>query len=263
MLPYHKAVPQTDSPHEIKNEYIPSPLAVTSTQYLLYLHYGIQESDSGSRVIYKAAQKSYLDFSRREFFQKSASSNDRKACKKAIVSLLREEIPELLKSKSHVEFDERHHSLCEKILRIYSPVCRQSYGIAQRWVNLTLQNLAAVDSMRSIKGLPIEAARRFFHAPVDRYIVEAASCKTKGDFQHGLNLKCAPLKHEPFSPYEIDFYHNGKTQPYHLWEYEEYKGFQSAVRGKLGTLSDSRHYQDVLDWAVRAFLEVAQKRFIY
>ncbi len=189
MLSYRKAVSQADNRHEIKNEYIHSPLAVTSIQYLLYLHYGIQENDSGSRVIYKVAQKSYLDFSRREFFQKSASCNDREACKKEIVFLLGEEIPELLKSKSHVEFDEQHHTICEKILRIYSPV--------------------------------------------DQYIVEAASCRAEGDFQHGLYLKCAPLKHEPFSPYEIDFYRNGEIQPYHLWEYEEYKEFQNAVRGKL------------------------------
>lgn len=226
-------------------------------KYLLYSYYGVKESDSGSKFIYKAANRSYLDFCRRVYIPDHIPVERRCALERETEGLLSDMIPALLETGDQEAFDCKHHEVCEAVIRVYSDVGGLPYGIAQRWLNLTLMNLVVVESNLKTEYWPIAAARKYFHVPVEQYLLEAATTERKNKFQHALNLKCAPLRHDNPDSYQMDWFIPGETQPFEFWGCAEYTEFQAAVRNKL---KECIAYQDPLDWAFRAFLEVSQHR---
>lgn len=238
---------------------------MVENKYLLYSQYGIKEKDTCSEIIVRAAKKSYLEFCRRVSFEKNIPIDDRRTFEFEVEKLLANMIPSLIETVINEDenqelFDRKHKEICEAIINIYSEVGGQSYGIAQRWLNLTLMHLVAISSDFEADYLPIKNARKYFHVPVEQYLLEAATTRYKDRFQHGLNLKYAPLKHDKADSYQMDWFCPGKTQPYEYWEYPEYIEFQYAVRSKIKDSSSNYDYNDSLDWAFHAFLEVSQAR---
>ena len=49
----------------------------------------------------------------------------------------------------------------------------------------------------------IEGSRKYFHVPVEPYVLEAAASKRKNKFKHGLNLMTVPLKHDKGENYQM------------------------------------------------------------
>lgn len=234
--------------------------------YLVYKHYGIRENDSGPRIIQKAAKVSYLDFCRRVSFQNSVPVNKRDGYERAVENLLSERIPPVLESifrsqNGQEVFDALHHELCQAIIEIYADVGGLSYGIAQRWLNLTLMNLEVIQTSMGKRFYPYAGTRWYFHAPVDRYLLEVAASKSD-KFKHGLKLKAAPIRHDRTDGYQMGWFSAENTQPFESWEYPEYMEFQLSIRRKLGLWVDSPYY-DPLDWAFQAFTEGAQARNSY
>lgn len=228
-------------------------------QYLIYACYKISQKDSREDIIYKAAGKAYLDFQRRVSFQGQVSAEQRFKLKRAIKDLLVAELPLLFQVGSQEEFDEKHHEICNHIIRIYASIREQAYGIAQRWVNQTLLSLAVIECNLHLKYWKIEESRRYFHIPVEQYVLEAASTKSKTRFKHGLNLMIAPSKHDNKKDYEMVWYFHEKIQPVEFWEYQEYMDFQNTVRKRLQEFFPHT-YRDCLSWAICAYLEVVQMR---
>ena len=118
--------------------------------------------------------------------------------------------------------------------------------------------MVVIESNLTTDIFAIMDARKYFHVPVDQYLLEAATTKRKDRFQYGLNLKYAPLKHDKPDNYQMNWYLPGKTQSFENWEYSEYMEFQNAVRNKVKEFSTNYNYSDSLDWAFKAFLEVSQ-----
>ena len=237
---------------------------MVENKYLLYCHYGISEDDTSSKIIVKAARKSYMDFCRRITFQNRVPMENRDIFEDRVKTLLSDMIPSLLESvryenQSQELFDGKHNEICEAILDVYDSAGGQTYGIAQRWLNLTLMNLVLIDSIQRINNLPIAKTRKFFHVPVDNYLLEAATTK-QNTYRHGLSLKYSPLKHDIGRDYQMDWYRAGAVQPFEKWEYQEYIEFQNAIRDKLREFNYTLNYSDSLDWAFKAFLEVSQAR---
>ncbi|MET3740863.1 hypothetical protein [Faecalicatena orotica] len=236
---------------------------MVENKYLLYSHYGIKENATCSEIIVRAAKKSYLEFCRRVSFEKNISVDDRRTFEFEVEKLLANMIPRLIEEivnedENQELFDRKHNEICEAIINIYSGVGGQSYGIAQRWLNLTLMNLVVISSNLEADYLHIKNARKYFHVPVEQYLLEAATTRYKNRFQHGLNLKYAPLKHDKAYSYQMDWFCPGKTQPFEYWEYPEYIEFQYAVRNKLKEVPINQNYCDSLDWAFKSFIEVSQ-----
>lgn len=234
-------------------------------KYLLYSHYGIKENDTCSEIIVRAAKKSYLDFCRRVSFEKNVPMNDRKTFELEVEKLLSNMIPSLLEvtmngEESQQLFNKKHNEICELIISVYSSVGGQSYGVAQKWLNQTLMNLVVINSNLETNFPLIIEARKYFHIPIDQYLLEVATTRYTDRFQHGLNLKCAPLKHDKADSYQMDWFCPGKTQPFEYWEYPEYIEFQSAVKRKIKESTMTYNYSDSLDWTFNAFLEVSQAR---
>ena len=148
------------------------------------------EKDDGERIkalVHAAGQVSYRDFCRT-----LVSSNNQNKCDdyKAIraelrgkaINVLCESICELMNRKQKIrsqdEFDEWHKKTCEDLKNAYN--CSKTktafgrenaltVGHAQKWINMTLKNLVALGGIG-----PDEPLVAFFHAPVDRIIIDNA-----------------------------------------------------------------------------------------
>jgi len=233
--------------------------------YLLFAHYGITERDDIPKRIEKASRISYLDFCRRVSFQKGMAVAERDKLQKKTDRLLADRIPGLLQSAKDAEngkevFDKLHREICNDIQQLYSCTGGLSYGVVQRWLNLTLMNLVVIGSNLVDEQFPVLKARKYFHVPIDQYLLEVATCKTNR-FVNGLQLKSAPLRHGKEESYQMEWFRPGETQPYEYWEYPEYMEFQIAVRNKLADGESRFHYQDTLDWAFSAYIEGKQARY--
>lgn len=231
-------------------------------KYLLYSHYKIKESNNGPEIITLAARKSMLEFCRLPSFQNRVGVTNRGEVDSAVQKMLAAQIPLLFEcvdgsEESQAAFDNKHKEICERIIQMYSGLGTLSYGIAQRWLNLTLMNLVVIEANMKTGFWPIESSRKYFHVCVEKYLLEAAARKTPNRYQHGLGLKCAPVRAENANGYTMEWYVFGDEIPQEDWEYPEYIEFQRAVRQRLKEIGS---YQDPLDWAFKAYLEVAQAR---
>lgn len=229
--------------------------------YLLYSHYGIKETDTTADIIMKAAEKSYREFCRNISFQSSVPADNRAALEREVENLLSAKIAELPDTATTQDsFDTAHNNICNDIIRVFEAVGGISYGIAQRWLNLTLLNLVVIESVLASDILSLNAIRQYFHAPVDKYVIEAAaSNRILRPFQHGLKLQAAPIQLED-DTYSVEWFTAGKSVPYEFWDYDMYINFQTAIRERLTADITNGTYQDVLDWSMNAYLEVIARR---
>ena len=234
---------------------------MTEGLYLVYSCYGISEKDDKADIIFKAARKAYLDFRRRISFQSQVPADQRSIFERQVEELLVNELPGLLAADTQDEFDKIHHQVCENILQVYSVVGKQSYGIAQRWVNQTLLHLALIEDNLHTGYWNMKECRKYFHIQVEQYVLEAAASKRKNKFKHGLNLMTVPLKHDKGENYQMGWYSPGEIQPPEFWDYPEYMEFQKAVRTRLKDMRPHT-YRDCLSWAVYAYMEAAQRRSV-
>lgn len=190
--------------------------------YLLYSNYGIKENEDSSAIILKAAKKAYRDFSRRVYFQKSVSIDSQRDCEEETEMIICDMIPclfEITEQEGNMqdEFDKRHHEICQAIIKVYEKTEGQPYGVAQRWLNLTLMNLVVIETNLKTDYWNISKSRKYFHPPVDGYLIEAAAGRSIGRYRNGLNIRCAPLKHDRNADYQMDWFYPGKTQPFEYW----------------------------------------------
>lgn len=228
-------------------------------QYLIYMCYGVTQGEKEDDIIYKAAGKAYMDFRRRISFQGKVSAEQRYDITEKVKNLLVKELPSLFQADTQEVFDEKHHEICQDILSIYDSAGGQTYGTAQRWINQTLLHLTVIEGNLHMGHWNIEGSRKYFHIPVEQYVLEAAASKRKNKFRHGLTLMAVPLKHEDGENYQMGWYSPGEIQPPELWEYPEYMEFQKAVRTRLKDMRPHT-YRDGLSWAIYAYMEVAQRR---
>ena len=88
-----------------------------------------------------------------------------------VTSIIRESVAELLdsKCKSQDEFDKWHKKTTEKIRDWYrKKEVDFTYGHAQKWLNMALKYLY------TLGACDFKELTRFFHPPLDNYILQAA-----------------------------------------------------------------------------------------
>lgn len=230
-------------------------LTEMKNRLVLGSHFKIKDYDDISGIICKAVSSAYSSLYTCILHDYSISAEDGNNFNREVGSLLADRIPELLEATDQNLFDERHHTICEEVIHIFSQKCQLKYGIAQRWLNETLVNLILIESSLLVSILPIAKARKHFHVSVDKEILQTATAQRKEVYHHGLGLKCAPLRHEDSAVYEMDWFHQKETQPCMSWGYEEYTEFQNAVRDVLKKPIKDGTYKDVLDWNLNALIE--------
>jgi len=130
-------------------------------------------------------------------------------------------IRKLLEQPPHTQdkFDEWHRKLCGEIVKFKyknegAKEIKLTYGIAQKWLNMTLKNMLAADlsedEMKNIK--------EFLHVPVDA------------------SMKSAAMGLMVYVP----------SEAWSKWnDYDEYLKFQNAVRDKI---KNPDKYTCPIDW---------------
>lgn len=222
--------------------------------YLIHRYYDIRKTDTANAIIYGAARKSYKEFWRRIVLKGKVCIDKKNDTEQEVENLLCCKIPVLLEVESQKEFDNSHKEICLEILHCYKAVGGIAYGIAQRWLNQTLLNLAVIEAILKTQYWNIEGTRKYFHAPVEDAVIKAATFKVEGRFPHELNLQCAPLKHELEEKGQRSCFLLGKMQPFELWTYEEYMEFQKAVRESV----KRKGYKDTIEWVLKVIQVVRQ-----
>ena len=171
-------------------------------------------------------------------------------------------------SDTSQSYDLWHHELCERICEIYrdnSNKTSMSYGIAQKWVNMTMKNLMVVYDVACLTdasnftfvekyGPLIEQYREQFHVPVDSYIIDRS-------WSLDDNSVDLPLKDDKTKRIKKYATPSSYVKPWSQWkdndnkeegEKNEYQRFQESLRKALAEVP--------IDWEGPAWIEQAKKR---
>lgn len=173
-------------------------------------------------------------------------------------------------SDTSQSYDFWHHELCERICKIYrdqSNKTSMSYGIAQKWVNMTMKNLMVVCDVAYLTdavnskfveeyGPLIEEHRKQFHVPVDSYIIDQ-SWPLKEDDKKTVALPLIDNKTKRDREYKTP---SSYVKAWSKWDDKkiqdtnknEYQLFQESLRKALK--------ESPIDWEGPAWIEQAKKR---
>jgi len=89
---------------------------------------------------------------------------------------------DLTNEETQTRYDELHRGVCDQLVTIYddenhyaTPKYRFSYGIAQKWVNMSIKYIYIIyDLLEDTQSvLNIKLFTRDFHVPLDSYIFDA------------------------------------------------------------------------------------------
>ena len=176
-------------------------------------------------------------------------SHEKQAWKSAIGALIVCCIDELFAKglSEQISFDIWHKETCDKICEesnrreipkwIKHMEDGFSYGVAQKWLNMTIKNMLVMEQWDSY----LEPIKQYLHVPVDSYVMEAAStdleipipCKNGGVGKYSLTGSKADSK------------------PWSRWEYGDYIAFQEDVRKATPC---------PMDWEFGAWNKIKEKR---
>lgn len=146
-------------------------------------------------------------------------------------------------------YDDWHQALCKELVNEYKniPTAQNrsfTYGIAQKWVNMTMKYLCVIRTVFGLYGRSCEAEweilvthEKSLHVPFDSFILEAIS-----DLE--INL---PKKDGTFGKFSAE------TKPWSKYgTYKEYKDLQDKLEGKWD--------ESPLDWEGEAWIRVSERR---
>ena len=159
--------------------------------FLLYSYFGCKSEDLAREGIQKCAYRAYLDLNRRIAFKYSSSELDKmqkdntdlaKKYKEAKKALIESVCDIILCSVDKYEcvdgqFGLWHKAKCEEIMGTMNTAIFQddslilksnsfTYGLAQKWVNMTLKYLWLLDR------LPEGLTAKSLHVPIDSFILK-------------------------------------------------------------------------------------------
>ena len=229
--------------------------------FLLYSYCSVSFSDLGEEVTDKVlgllVDRAYKDASSHVLSATPLlAKNPKEKAKDNIAS----KIKELKNNKG--DYDNWHDQLCKDIIDTYTNDCSEStmsYGIAQKWVNMTMKNLMVVCDVAYLTdaanskfveeyGPLIEEYRKKFHVPVDSYIIDQ-SWPLKEDDKKTVALPLKDDKTKRDREYKTP---SSYVKAWSQWGNETYQKFQESLREALK--------ESPIDWEGPAWIEQAKKR---
>lgn len=218
--------------------------------FLLYSYFGITLDSDHKDVLQKVIDRAYRDASSHVLSICNECEKEEK--KTSATELIKRKIEQLLKEKN--DYNEWHKCLCRKLCKEYEKcdfgVGREfTYGIAQKWVNMTMKYLYLLNSIYSHDsdycqniGLQIDNISASLHIPLDGYIFEAS--KISKDEVINKKVKGLGISKDQIPA-------NEKWSK--VKNYDEYMEYQNALSDKIENLFP-------IDWEGPAWIEVGQKR---
>ena len=226
-------------------------------EFLLFSYFGIvsdvEEPVESDDILEKLIERAYRDAASHVLSVNDDVKEDKKqeaieTIKEAIDNL--KEIESVVKGDKtgHDNYDKWHEQLCKILVEMYDGHCKDgytfTYGIAQKWVNMTMKYVYVVyyiaescefliDFKEEFDNL-IFNHRRSFHVPIDSYIYKAV----KDDL--GIKpLKSSWSKIPDYATY-IDYQESIRKQDIFDYSYERICGYTP------------------IDWEGKAWIEIAK-----
>jgi hypothetical protein len=137
-------------------------------EFLIRIYFDLSED-----YMTGAIKRAYRDMNRtmREFAKDKDKENDRENLRiewrKALISQIQNLLDKEVFDEQN-QFDQWHKETCEKLMAI-NELHKFTYGQAQKWVNMSLKYLYVMGDVRVPN---IKRNYRFFHIPIDNYIIE-------------------------------------------------------------------------------------------
>ena len=178
--------------------------------------------------------------------------------KKDGISIISDEINSLITGKLE-GYDSWHKNLCD---RLHNELpC--TYGFAQKWVNMTMKYVTLVCDLWDCigngakskfvneYGCVVKQYRADFHAPVDRYIINAAR-KTSKDISLPLIEDAVgnPKEKRTKMDYKNPADH---VKSWSSWDEKEYENFHSSLCDYLTTIN-----KKALEWEGPTWIHAAE-----
>ena len=164
--------------------------------FMMFAYFGIANADNSLDVIKASINRAYRDAANHVL--RFINEDDKKSGKEKAEKKINAAINQL--QKCQVNYDEWHKKLCEGLIAIfkgyeYKPGYDFTYGIAQKWVNMTIKYLYIIYFLYQACGyedkvFQLEYGQMMFkyvpdfHVPIDRAIIKAA----KTDFNISPNF---------------------------------------------------------------------------
>lgn len=265
-------------------------LGQKAVEFLMYSYFEIEpdelnyESDENKEsIIIKCARRAYRDFSRTlRFNDKESEENDKKSEEKhktfrdTICEEIKNQIKESLLIANKDDFDNRHKTVCEKIIEranqykvdnqlILLETERKKdskktlfwYGQAQKWLNMTMKYMWLLGLWEK----EFEEIKDVLHVPVDDFIIEAVW--HEGQAENDKGQVCEDTKWSIKLPLCDDNKPNTRKNKYNSenivrwskWNCDEYIAFQSTLRN-----SSLLQGKSPIEWECSAWIEIAKKR---
>lgn len=208
-----------------------------------------QPDSNSSETIRLCANRAYGDLCRN--LRGIAVEPQKEIWKEEIVSKIVQWVNRI---DCYPDFDTWHQSTCDDIIAYAYDIFPITYGIAQKWVNMTLKYLL-------ICGYDFREKEKYLHVPIDSYIYKAFACK-QSENKYALFYQKAPVFHEGEGPGNLDYYKedgNNRTQPWSKLNRSDYISLQIAIREAVASLYASPIEWEGPAWIAQAKIEKAKR----
>lgn len=222
--------------------------------FLLYSYFGVTSDSNDDDLLKAAASRAYQDaashvLSVRNESEKKGLRND--GCN-ALVKFLQE-----LPVK---DYNAAHKKLCSKLKKLYRGKTTEdrgfTYGIAQKWVNMTMKYIFVLSTLIENEEFSAKYAAQLpekeLHIPLDSYMLEYIAQKDNKRFAGSPCMKI-PAKWQSDGE---TYYSSNKALAWSKYTDDvKYMKVQNGVRNKMCS-----HWKSPLDWEGPAWIEVAKQR---
>lgn len=238
--------------------------------FLLFSYFGITLESKQDEILPAVIDRAYRDASSHVL---SIVENEKENIKNNAKDLLIEQLEKLPDENG---YDNWHNDLCNDLISVYDTESKEiyktdkngktrefTYGIAQKWVNMSMKYLYLLHSIYSKFadendyciniGESVSKIADTLHVPVDSYIIEAAwdikdvNLPLKDNKKRDKTYSNPSEQVEPWSKWE-----NNKNENDKYITKGTYTDFQVSLRNSL--------YEKPIDWEGSAWIDKAKKR---
>ncbi len=239
--------------------------------FLLYSYFEITTAiEDEDEIIVAAIKRAYRDATNRVVA--FVSEMDSWKMKKNIISIMKEEIIKVLKDEK--DYGKFHKDTCTMLINNYNDIVdissgtKFTYGIAQKWINMTMKYLCVIYSILGKQKntekyyKKVNKLEKKLDIPIDSYILESVSkVKKENEYRYGFSIEI-PNK-EKYGG--MGNYNEEKSLPWSKWESsDDYSNFQNDVKKEINELKnkleDKKKFDSNIEWENLAWIEVARKR---
>lgn len=222
--------------------------------FLLYSYFGVTSDSDENELLRAAANRAYQDAASHVLSVSDDDEKDRlrnKGC---------DALETFLQHLPVEDYDKAHEKLCDDLREIYSGSTTANrdftYGIAQKWVNMTMKYIfvlsALIGNEEFCARYTAQLPEKEMHIPLDSYMLEYIAQKDNKKFADSPCIKI------PAKGMETDgtFYSSDKALAWSKYpDWDTYIKVQKDVRDKLRSC-----WESPLDWEGPAWIEVAKAR---